>query len=137
MIISIDSRPLILSSPRRIGVYLNKIIDYICEYDAENEYILYAHRPFEQDRHYPDNFHVKVIPGKVGTLWLRCVLPKDLKQDKPDVFGSTYHMLSQKINCVKYIVTFCDLRHLICPMWYIWYNALFNRLLMKTLKIPS
>ena len=131
MIIAIDSRPLISSSPRGIGVYLNKIIDYICEYDRENEYILYTHHPFEQNRHYPDNFHVKVIPAKVGTLWLRYILPKYLKQDKPDIFWGTSHMLPPKIKGIKYIVTFHDLGPLICPKWYVWYNALFNRLLMK------
>ncbi len=51
MIIFIDSRPLISSSPRGIGVYLNKIIDYIGEYDRENEYI------FMDDGIYPyENF---------------------------------------------------------------------------------
>ena len=92
---------------------------------------MYTYRSFEQDRHYPENFHVKVIPGKVGTLWLRYVLPKYLKQDKPDIFWGPSHMLPPKIKGIKYIVTFHDLGPLICPKWYVWYNALFSRLFMK------
>ena len=131
MKIAIYSKPLIPSAPRGIGVYLNKIINYISIFDHENEYILYTYRSFEQDRHYPENFHVKVIPGKVGTLWLRYVLPKYLKQDKPDIFWGPSHMLPPKIKGIKYIVTFHDLGPLICPKWYVWYNALFSRLFMK------
>lgn len=131
MKIGIDARPLISASPRGIGVYLNKIIDYINENDQENTYILYTHKPFDVPKKYNYNLTVRVIPSKIGTIWLRLILPKVLKNDMPDVFWGTSHVLPPKIKGIKYVVTFHDLGPLICPKWYIWYNALFNRLLMK------
>lgn len=131
MKIGIDARPLISAAPRGIGVYLNKIVDYINGHDRENTYILYTHKPFDVPRKYNKNLIIKVIPSKIGTIWLRLVLPKFLRKDKPDVFWGTSHMLPPKVKGIKYIVTFHDLGPLICPKWYIWYNALFNRLLMR------
>ena len=85
MKIGIDARPLISRQPSGIGTFLIHQLRYISEMDKENEYYLYSHQEMEYPIKLGANFHKRVIPGKVGTLWLRYSLPKYLKKDGIDV----------------------------------------------------
>lgn len=117
MKIGIDARPLISDNPTGVGVYLANIMEYIALNDTENNYILYTNISLSSKYSFPKNITVKIIKGKVGTLWLRYMLPKQIKIDAIDVFWGTQHILPRKVDGIRYVLTVHDLALLVNPRW--------------------
>ena len=117
MKIGIDARPLISRQPSGIGTYLIHVLRYISAMDKQNEYYLYSHQEMEYPIELGENFYKRVIPGKVGTLWLRYVLPKHLKKDGIDVFWGTQHFLPCRVKGMRTCLTIHDTALLIQPKW--------------------
>lgn len=131
MKIGVDARQLSCEKTAGIGTYVKKIILFINEYDKENEYFLYTHKPIKTKINLGDNFHIKVIPGKIGTVWLRFLLKETLKKDQIEVFWGTEHVLPKKIDGIKYVLTIHDLALLKHKKWGKWYNVLIQNLFLK------
>lgn len=117
MNIGIDARPLISDNPTGVGIYLVNIMGYIALNDTENDYILYSNISLSSKYSFPKNVTVKIIKGKVGTLWLRYILPKQIKMDAIDVFWGTQHILPRKVDGIRYVLTVHDLALLVNPQW--------------------
>lgn len=133
MIIGLDARPLVDKQPTGIGIYLRNIMSYINENDSENEYILYSNKPLNCGIDFNINFKTKVIPGKVGTIWLRYSVPKFLKGDKVNVFWGTQHILPKKVENIRYVLTVHDLALLINRRW----GSRVNAFMQNTFLRPS
>lgn len=131
MKIGIDARPLISSQPSGIGTFLIHVLRYISAMDAENEYYLYSHQEMEFPIELGKNFHRRVIPGKVGTLWLRYSLPKYLKKDGIEVFWGTQHFLPRPVKGVRTCLQIHDTALLIEPKWGSRTNAFMQNTFLK------
>lgn len=131
MKIGIDARPLISSQPSGIGTYLIHVLRYISTMDTENEYYLYSNKEMEYPLELGKNFHKRVVPGKVGTLWLRYSLPKYIAQDGIDVFWGTQHFLPRPVKHVKTCLTIHDTALLIQPKWGSQVNAFMQNTFVK------
>ena len=133
MKIGIDARPLISKHPSGIGTYVVHVLRYISAMDSENEYILYSNKEMEYPIELGPNFHKKVIPGKVGTLWLRYSLPRYIAKDKLDVFWGTQHFLPCPVKGVRMCLTVHDTALLIQPKW----GSQVNAFMQNTFLPPS
>lgn len=131
MKIGIDARPLISRRPSGIGTYLIHLLGYISAMDTDNEYYLYSHQEMEYPIDLGANFHKCVIPGKVGTLWLRYSLPKYLKKDGIDVFWGTQHFLPRPVKGLRTCLTIHDTALLIEPKWGSRTNAFMQNTFLK------
>ena len=131
MRIGIDARPLIAEKITGIGTYLLNVLDYIFEKDQENEYILYTNKPLNKKYMYSSRITEKCIDGKVGTIWLRYVLPSIIKKDNIDVFWGTQHILPKKVKGIKYVLTVHDLALLLNPSWGTIVNSLMQNIFAR------
>lgn len=131
MKIGIDARPLISKQPSGIGTYLIHVLRYISAMDAENEYYLYSNKEMEYPIELGRNFHRRVIPGKVGTLWLRYSLPKHIAADGIQVFWGTQHFLPRPVKGVRMCLTVHDTALLIQPKWGSLSNAFMQNTFLK------
>lgn len=131
MIIGIDARPLISDKPSGIGVYLSEVLNVFKNSSNDNNFILYSNKPISSKYSFPNNFQIKVIPGKIGTLWLRYIIPRSLVLDDVDVFWGTQHILPKRNNKIKYILTVHDLSLIINPSWGSIKNAIMQNLFTK------
>lgn len=131
MKIGIDARPLISRQPSGIGTYLIHVLRYISAMDRENEYYLYSNKEMEYPIELGENFHKKVIPGKVGTLWLRYSLPRHIAKDGLDVFWGTQHFLPSPVKGVRMCLTIHDTALLIQPKWGSRVNAFMQNTFLK------
>ena len=116
MRIGIDARPLISKSPSGIGNYLINILRH-CSNSSETEFILYSNDELNYHRDIVDRFEVRVIPGKVGTLWVCFQIGKQLRKDQIDVFWGTQHMIPLNTKGIRLILTVHDLALLVNPRW--------------------
>lgn len=131
MIVAIDARPLISDKPSGIGVYLVEVLESFKNRSDNNTYILYSNKAINNKYSFPSNFVVKIIPGKIGTLWLRYVVPKHLLLDGVDVFWGTQHILPRNVGRVRYVVTIHDLALLIHPQWGSFVNSVMQNIYCK------
>ncbi len=132
MKIGIDARPLISRQPSGIGTYLIHVLRYISAMDKENAYYLYSHQEMEYPIELGENFHKRVIPGKVGTLWLRYILPQHIKKDGIEVFWGTQHFLPCPVKGVRTCLTVHDTALLIQPKWGSRVNAFMQNTFLKS-----
>jgi glycosyltransferase involved in cell wall biosynthesis len=92
MRIALDARPLCLEQSHGIPNYVRGMLKALAAVDRENEYILYAHKPFlwegNEKRRWPS-----AMGRMYGTLWLETVVPAWLSRDRIDVFWGTQHVL--------------------------------------------
>ncbi len=133
MRIGIDARPLIDEQPTGIGIYLRNIIRYIQKVDVKNEYFLYSHRQLSHTFIPSDNFHICIIPGRVGTLWLRYKLPKYLKRDLINIFWGTQHFLPKRMKGIYSFLTVHDVALLLNSKW----GSRVNSFMQRTFLRPS
>lgn len=131
MRIGIDARPLISSRPSGIGTYLIHVLHYLSTMDSENDYYLYSNKEMEYPIELGANFHKRVVPGKVGTLWLRYSLPRYIAQDGIEVFWGTQHFLPCPVKNVKMCLTIHDTALLIEPKWGSRVNAFMQNTFLK------
>jgi len=132
MKIGIDARPLISKHPSGIGTYLINILNYLNVVDRENQYFLYSNKPLEYPITLGDNFTIRVINGKIGTLWLRYSLPQYIKADGIQVFWGTQHFLPKRVENVRMILTIHDVALLINPRWGSAVNSVMQNLFLKS-----
>lgn len=123
MRIGLDARPLISSKPSGIGNYLIEVLKEISKENTNNEIYLYTNQELKNSELDLSRFNVRLIPGKIGTLWLCFGLRKSIEQDRIDVFWGTQHMLPLNIKGIKQVVTIHDLALLINPNWGSYVNA--------------
>ncbi len=111
MQIGIDARG--LNEKRAgIGTYIYEIIKKMNENNDSNEYYLYSNKKINIDFILNDNWHVHEQKAKIGTIWLRYILPKQLQKDGIDVFWGTQHCVPKRnkyTENIKYILTIHDL----------------------------
>lgn len=131
MKIGIDARPLISCQPSGIGTYLVHILRCISLMDSENEYYLYSNKELEYPIELGANFRKRIIPGKVGTLWLRYSLPGHIAKDGIDVFWGTQHFIPCPVKGVRMCLTVHDTALIINPKWGSRVNALMQNAFLK------
>ena len=134
MRIGIDARPLTYEKPAGISRYLYNVITNISEnIKDDNEYYLFAHREIKLAGYLDDRFRKIIIPGRVGTLWCRYGLNKELKKYGLDVFWGTEHIVPKRLDkSTKSIVTVYDLSLIIEPRWGEWKNSLIQNTFAKS-----
>lgn len=132
MRIGIDARPLISDYPSGIGIYLLNIIQYISKHDFENEYVLYSNKKIRSDIQLGQQFEERIIDGKIGTLWLRFLVCRELKKDNINIFWGTQHILPKKVKGIKYILTVHDLALLINPKWGSRNNSIMQNIFLRS-----
>lgn len=130
MKIGIDARPLISKYPSGIGNYLIHVLENFNNTD-ENEFYLYSNQPLEHHREITSKFNVKIVPGKIGTLWVCYQLKRSLEEDGIDVFWGTQHMLPLNVKNIRRIVTVHDLALVINPRWGSVNNAIMQNIFAK------
>lgn len=131
MIIGIDARPLISDKPSGIGVYLSEVLNVFKKSSNDNVFILYSNKPISSKYSFPNNFQIRVIPGKIGTLWLRYIVSKYLSLDGVNVFWGTQHILPKKVGNVKFVLTVHDLALLVNPRWGSHINAIMQNIFCR------
>lgn len=131
MRIGIDARYIASAKPTGIGTYMLHILNQLSHMDRENEYILYSNQPIECSLGLGPNFIRKIIPGKVGTLWLRYALPRHLAKDNIQVFWGQ-HFLPLPVKGVKMCVTIHDTALLIEPRWGSTVNSIMQKLFLRS-----
>lgn len=128
MKIGVDARPLSDENLAGIGTYMYKVLSELN--DCGHEIILYSHKEivhFAGD----NNFIRKVIPGKIGTFWLRYKLPEYLKKDKIDVFWGTQHILPKRTKNIRYVLTVHDLALIKNKKWGRGFNTFVQNVFLK------
>jgi glycosyltransferase involved in cell wall biosynthesis len=94
MRIGIDARFLTHPQPGGFKTYTRNLIAALADIDAKNEYVLYIHRPADQDTPLPDqpNFTTCIVPGSLpllGMPWREQVgLSRQAARDKLDLLHS-------------------------------------------------
>lgn len=131
MKIGLDARPLVDSNPSGIGVYLIQNLKYIAKNDKNNQYYLYSNGKIFPHFHYPPNFHIRELRGKIGTLWVCYHLKKLLVEDNIDVFWGTQHILPLNVPKIRKVLTVHDLALLVNPKWGSYKNALMQNIFAK------
>lgn len=131
MKIGIDARQLTLADPAGVGWYVIELLKRFNEIDKENEFILYMNRKCLYTMCLGDNFSVRIIPGKIGSLWLRYKLPFYLKKDGIDIFWGPEHILPKKVKGIRYVVTIHDLALIINPKWGETKNSIIQNLFLR------
>ncbi len=131
MKIGIDARPLISRQPSGIGTFLIHVLRYISAMDSENEYYLYSNKELEYPIELGANFHKRIIPGKVGTLWLRYSLPRHIAKDHLDIFWGTQHFLPCPVKGVRMCLNIHDTALLIQPKWGSRVNAFMQNTFLR------
>ncbi len=131
MMIGIDARPLISRQVSGIGTFLAHMLRYMSEMDTENEYYLYSNKELEYPIELGENFHKRIIPGRVGTLWLRYVLPRHIAKDGMDVFWGTQHFLPCPVKGVRTCLNIHDTALLIQPKWGSRVNAFMQKAFLR------
>lgn len=132
MKIGIDGRPLEDEKPSGIGYYLINVLKKLC-IDSFNHYFIFVTKNLAKDYHFPENFHVVVIPGKIGTLWVRYKLPMVISKFDIDVFWGTEHILPKlkKKNKVRLVLTVHDIALILHPFWGAFKNSIVQNLFVK------
>lgn len=131
MRIGIDARPMISKYPSGIGVYLQSILAQIHATDDNHEYYLYSN--VEMEGKIPDDhrFQIRIVPGRIGTLWLRYQIPREVRNDHLDVFWGTQHILPKRVKGVRQVLTVHDLALLINPKWGSTVNAIMQNVFLR------
>ena len=114
IIIGIDARGL---DENRTGitVYIEKLLEQFNKVEKKDniKFILYSPRSINLSFKTNDRMQIKVYNQyKKGTLFLRYILPKILKDDNVDVFFGTQHVLPKRneyTKDIKYVLTVHDL----------------------------
>lgn len=130
MKVGIDARPLISEHTSGIGNYLINILKF-CNNSQDVQYILYANEPLIYHREIVDRFEKRIIPGKIGTIWLCYKLKKQLYHDCIDVFWGTQHMLPLNTKGIHLVLTVHDLALLINPNWGSTQNAIMQNIFCR------
>ena len=131
MKIGIDARPLSNKTPAGIGNYLNEVLKRLPDLLPDADFYLYSNHEVSSDFCYSDKIHLRIIPSKVGTLWLRYKLPKILKKDGMDIFWGTNQLLPGKAKGIKYILTVHDVNLIINRKWGSNINYLLHKLYLQ------
>lgn len=130
MNIGIDARQLSREMPAGVGIYLRKILLYLATIH-DNNYFLYSNKKIHFNLEDHSNFHIRVINGRIGTLWVRYILPKYLCRDQINVFWGPEHILPKRIRGISYIVTIHDLALIINRHWGANMNSLIQNVFLK------
>lgn len=131
MRVGVDARPLISEQPSGIGIYTRKLLQYLSSSFPEHEFFLYSNEPLFADAAFPENVRERILPGRVGTLWLREQVPKHLKEDGIRLFWGTQHILPKKVPGIRFVLTVHDLSLLINPGWGSHANALMQNVFTR------
>lgn len=135
MKIGIDARQLITDTPAGVSTYLRNILRAFATLDRENEFVLYAHHDINDEHLLNERFRKRIVPGKVGTLWLRNQMPGVLVEDDVDVFWGPEHVVPKRNGRTRSVLTVHDLGLVINRRWGQWYNALIqNRYLARSVR---
>jgi len=111
MKIGIDGRAL-TKNRAGIGTYTYENLKELAKMDKNNEYYVYSNKDIDIDFKLNENWHLRKMNSKIGTLWLYFLLPKQLKKDEIDVFWGTQHCLPKRnryTKKIKYLLTIHDI----------------------------
>lgn len=131
MRIGIDARPIESDKPTGIGIYLANLLEYFAKNDSTNEYYLFVTKEPSAKLQLGNNFHIAIIPGKIGTTWVRYALPKYLKKYQINTFWGPQHMLPKKVKNIKYVLTVHDIALMINKNWGSRKNVLMQNIFAK------
>jgi glycosyltransferase involved in cell wall biosynthesis len=84
--IGIDAR-LGFGNPTGLGIYTRRLVEALAAEDRGNEYVLYVDRPVPPEP-WPENFRVRVVPGRNRIAWINLALPRVARVDRLDLFHS-------------------------------------------------
>lgn len=122
--IGVDARPLISSKPTGIGNYVKEILKRIPK-EERSKFFLYINKEIPQEVDIDlSGFNIRLIAGKIGTLWVCLKLKKYILEDQIDTFWGTEHMLPLNAKNVKNVLSIMDIALMINPRWGSYKNAI-------------
>lgn len=106
MKIGIDAR-MFLNPKTGVGQYVANLLRAFAEVGPENEYYLYAPRPFKLSL--PEGpFYMRIIPSRRSLWWMQVVLPRFLVQDGIDLYWGGNYAVPFLPRRIKKVVTLHD-----------------------------
>lgn len=98
---------MLIAAKTGIGHYVASLLEALSEVDTENEYYLYAPRPFNVPN-LKESFKVRVIPARHTLWWSQKMLPQALVEDKIELFWGGNYSLPLWPEHIKKVVTIHD-----------------------------
>jgi glycosyltransferase involved in cell wall biosynthesis len=134
MRIGIDAREIQDGVRTGIGRALKVFLDYFITREDEHVAVLFSSRPLNL----PDSrrIHYRIAPPTLTFLWDQLTLPRLVRQERVDLFYSTYYKVPLRSGC-PVVSTIYDLMYLTCPVyrnrngWSRFYYATVGRTFVK------
>ncbi|MBE7413325.1 MAG: glycosyltransferase family 4 protein [Leptospiraceae bacterium] len=117
--VGIDARPFAYGMTGN-SRYLHEVLKKLIHFNSPFEYYLYSHKEFHPV--FEDVYESPLIKVSVydkfqipGFLWLNYILPKELKEDRVDIFWGTLQMLPFFKMNIPEVVNYHDLNFISAP----------------------
>jgi len=120
MRIGIDAR-LLSTKIRGTARYLSNLIEYLPQFDSNNEYFIFQYEDIPQDNDFYSYIPIKKsnLPRQIYEhFWLNFVLPKYIAKHKIDIFFTPYIFVPLLKKNWKNVITIHDSLTKVCKEYY-------------------